>query len=180
MRTEAELRDYLAEHLHLIEKDLQLRAKEYRLENSLGTTGRVDILASDRFAATVVIELKKTDQSARQALHEVHKYVALLKRERGLSTAQLRCMVVSVEWGELLLPFSEFVRSTPWVVDGYRLILDDQGVPTGSEKVSPVEEPNPSASVVYMTPTFLGTPERETVQFLFWRTYFRNCTLRNT
>jgi hypothetical protein len=143
MRTEAELRDYLAEHLHLIEKDLQLRAKEYRLENSLGTTGRVDILASDRFAATVVIELKKTDQSARQALHEVHKYVALLKRERGLSIAQLRCMVVSVEWGELLLPFSEFVRSTPWVVDGYRLILDDQGVPTGSEKVSPVEEPEP-------------------------------------
>ena len=27
-----------------IEKDLQLRAKEFRLENSLGTAGRIDIL----------------------------------------------------------------------------------------------------------------------------------------
>jgi RecB family endonuclease NucS len=80
MTTEANLRDYLAGHLHLIEEGLQLRAKEFRLENSLGTAGRIDILASDRFAATVVIELKKTDQSARQALHEIHKYVALLKR----------------------------------------------------------------------------------------------------
>ena len=54
MATTADLRNYLADHLHLIESGLQLRAKEFRLENSLGEAGRIDILATAQLRSIVV------------------------------------------------------------------------------------------------------------------------------
>jgi hypothetical protein len=136
--TEAWLRGELSKRLELLEPGLTLRAIEYRLPNRQGASGSIDILATDRYSATVIIELKKNNQTARQALHELHKYVALLKQDHGLRDSQIRCVLVSTEWHELLVPFSEFARTARWAIDGYRLFLTDTGVPDHAERVVPV------------------------------------------
>ena len=135
--TEARLRDELSKSLDLLEPSLALRAVEFRLPNRQGASGSIDILATDRYSATVIIEIKRSNQTARQALHELHKYVALIKYDHGLRDSQVRCMLVSTEWHELLVPFSEFLRMVPWVVDGYRLHLTDAGLPGHAEKIIP-------------------------------------------
>jgi len=140
--TEARLRSELSKHLELLEPGLLLRSVEYRLPNQHGASGSVDILATDQYAANVIIELKKSNQTARQALHELHKYVALIKVDHGLRDSQIRCILVSTEWHELLVPFSEFSRTAPWAIDGYRLFLTDAGVPDRAEKVVPVAAPS--------------------------------------
>lgn len=136
--TEAWLRGELSKRLELLEPGLTLRSVEYRLPNRQGASGSIDILAADRYSATVIIELKKSNQSARQAIHELHKYVALIKQDHGLRESQIRCMLVSTDWHELLVPFSEFARTSRWAIDGYRLFLTDTGVPDHAEKVLPV------------------------------------------
>jgi hypothetical protein len=140
--TEARLRDELSRRLELLEPDLALRSVEYRLSNRQGASGSIDILATDRYSANVIIELKKSNQTARQALHELHKYVALIKIDHGLRESQIRCILVSTEWHELIVPFSEFTRTTPWAVDGYRLFLTDAGTPDHAEKIVPVAAPD--------------------------------------
>jgi hypothetical protein len=50
-------------------------------------------------------------------------------------------MLVSTEWHELLVPFSEFSRRAPWIVDGYRLYLTDAGLPDRAEKIVLVAPP---------------------------------------
>ena len=137
-KTEAWLRDELAKRLEILEPGLAIRSVEYRLPNQQGASGSIDILATDRYSATAIIELKKSNQTARQALHELHKYVALVKFDHGLRDSQIRCMLVSTEWHELLVPFSEFSRIAPWVVDGYQLYLTEAGLPDRAEKITPV------------------------------------------
>lgn len=89
----------------------------------------------------VIIEIKKSNQTARQALHELHKYIALIKYDHGLRDSQLRCLLVSTEWHELLIPFSEFSRTAPWAIVGYRLHLTDAGRLDRAEKINPVAAP---------------------------------------
>lgn len=87
---EARIRDYLAENLALIEPGLVLVEKEFRLANPFGAGGSIDILAKDGLGHFVVIELKRSDQAARAALHELTKYVALLKSTLGIVVGTFR------------------------------------------------------------------------------------------
>jgi hypothetical protein len=139
--TEAQMRNELSKHLEILEPGLLLRSVEYRLPNQHGASGSIDILATDQYSANVIIELKKSDQTARQALHELHKYVALIKLDHGLRDSQIRLILVSTEWHELLVPFSEFLRTAPWAIDGYRLLLTDTGIPDHAEKIVPLASP---------------------------------------
>lgn len=68
---ENDLRNELAGRLEMLEPGLQLVATNYPLPNAHGTRGFVDILAHDRHRATVVIEIKRSNSTAREALHEV-------------------------------------------------------------------------------------------------------------
>jgi hypothetical protein len=139
--TEAALRDRLATCLDLVEPGLTFRAVEFRLPNRYGASGKIDILATDRFSATVIIEIKKSNQTAREALHELHKYLGLIKLDHGLRDSQLRGILVSTEWNELVVPFSEFSRTAPWAIDGFRLIVAAEGHIDRAEKVVPVDAP---------------------------------------
>ncbi|UIK01714.1 endonuclease NucS (plasmid) [Rhizobium leguminosarum] len=110
-KDESELRDYLESNLHLIEPGLRLLAKEHVLENPEGSGGRVDILARDAFGHNVCIEIKRSDASARSALNELSKYIALLVERDRLQPEMIRCVVVSTHWKELRLPLSYFAQS---------------------------------------------------------------------
>lgn len=128
--TEATIRDHFAGNLGLIEPGLTLVEKEFELPNKRGAKGFVDLLARDRFGHIVVIEIKRSDMAARTALNELHKYVALLRNNHGLASDKIRCLVLSTEWHELLVPFSEYARSVDYHVEGREIILSKEFIPT--------------------------------------------------
>lgn len=128
---ENRLRDTLAEQLGLIETGLELIEVEHHLSNPNGAAGRVDILARDRSGDLVVIELKRSDQTSRQALHELVKYVSLLADEHGIPVHNLRCILLSTTWHELRVPFARFKATIDFAVDGLQLLLDGEGGPAG-------------------------------------------------
>ncbi|WP_413707566.1 endonuclease NucS domain-containing protein [Ralstonia sp. Ralssp110] len=122
--TEAELRDRIAENVALLEEGLQLLNKEQYIPNSLGTRSFVDLYARDSRGHHVLIELKRSDAAAREAIHEVHKYVEGVKRHLGARDAEIRVIVASTEWRELVVPFSRFVADTELDVLGLHLTVD--------------------------------------------------------
>jgi RecB family endonuclease NucS len=82
---ESLIRDAIAARPTLIEAGPSLVESNYHLPNSEGTRGYVDVLARDQHGAFVVIEVKRSDSTAREAIHEVLKYCELLRASRGLA-----------------------------------------------------------------------------------------------
>ena len=132
---ERHIRDALAQHLDIIEKGLDLVEIEHKLRNPLGAGGFIDILARDRFRNFVIIEIKKSNQSARQAINELCKYMFLFVGQHGIPASSIRCIVASTEWQELLVPLAEFAQSTSSQVEGIRLTIEEDGTPLSAARV---------------------------------------------
>lgn len=122
---EGEFRDYLAEHLCLVEPGLTLLRTEYALDNPDGAGGRIDILARDTFGHTVCIEIKRSDNSSRGTLNELSKYVTLLVERDRVPKEMIRCILVSTHWAELLLPLSYFACSTGIDITALHAVAED-------------------------------------------------------
>lgn len=135
VREEERIRDHLASHLDLIEEGLRLVKVEYKLPNALGSKGFIDILAKDAIGHLVVIEIKRSDKTAREAIHEFFKYTSLLLQNEGVGADRVRAVLVSTHWHELRVPFSSFARSAPFSVHGLMLELDQAGLPVASQRV---------------------------------------------
>jgi hypothetical protein len=118
-RDEAELRDYLAANLSKIERGLKLLKVEARLTSHRLAGGRLDILARDRFNRVVVIEVKRTNEAARQTLHEITKYISLISDTQGIPLEEMRCIVVAIEWNELYEAFSLFSSELSYAIEGF-------------------------------------------------------------
>ena len=135
---ESSLRDALAKNLDIIRGGLSLIDKEKFLPNDKGAAGFLDIFARSTDGRLVIIELKKSNASAREAIQELSKYAALLKASRLIKETEYELLVVSVEWHELLVPFSEFVHATRYECTGKKLLLDASGTPTNVEDIEPL------------------------------------------
>ena len=133
------IRDFLINQLEMIEPGLESLAKEHYLPNTLGTRGFVDILAKDSFGRFVIIELKRSDAASREALHEVLKYIEGIKENKKLRDDEIRAIIVSTEWDELLIPFSSFYNRCDCSVVGVQLKVDDSLKPTSVIKVIPLK-----------------------------------------
>lgn len=120
---ESQLRDLIANNLDRLEKGLVLLAKEEYIPNPLGTRGFIDIYARDERGNHVLIELKRSNAAAREAIHEIYKYVEGAKRHLGAKDDEIRVMIVSTEWKELLVPFSKFISETELNVNGLKIDL---------------------------------------------------------
>lgn len=116
---EAELRDYLAENLDKVERGLKPLKVEARLRSHRLAGGRLDILARDRFNRVVVIEVKRTNEAARQTLHEITKYISLISNSEGIPLQELRCIVVAIEWNELYEAFCLFSSELSYTIEGF-------------------------------------------------------------
>ncbi|ALS38447.1 hypothetical protein ABID30_002248 [Enterococcus rotai] len=138
---ESQIRDYLAENLNFLSDELSLIGKEYLLPNNDGTKGYVDLLAKDKQGNYVIIEIKRSNQAARQALHEIFKYSALLKRNLYIKQSEIRVILISTTWDELLVPFSQFVLETDLLVEGYEIEVNNNFIPIAKRKIKPL--PNP-------------------------------------
>lgn len=138
---EDHIRDKLAGQLALIEDELSLIGVNYPLPNSEGTRGFIDIFARDHDGVLVVVELKRSDKTSREALHEVVKYTELLQRERGIDKSEIRAVIVSTHWEELRVPFSHLKHGWDVELRGYLLTLDEDNVtPLTAVEVIPLTE----------------------------------------
>jgi hypothetical protein len=133
----------LAENLDLLEPGLRLHDVEHRLENTVGAGGRMDILARDKHRRYVVVEVKRSDSTAREALDEVAKYTELLRREQGIPAEEIRAIIASTTWHELLIPASNFARDWSHDLRGYQLLVDTGARLIGAERVSFLAEVRP-------------------------------------
>ncbi|MEK4381927.1 endonuclease NucS domain-containing protein [Aeribacillus sp. FSL K6-2848] len=138
---EDKIRDQLAANLAFIERGLELIEKEYMLENFYGTKGFIDILAKDSYNRFVIIELKRSNQASRQAIHEIMKYVGLLKRKFKVKESEIRVIIISTHWDELIIPFSELLSQTSYFIEGYQIEIDDNYNPISKTKVAPIANP---------------------------------------
>ncbi|QBK29886.1 endonuclease NucS domain-containing protein [Roseitalea porphyridii] len=137
-KTEAEIRDFLAQNLDMIEPGLVLQKKEQHLPNDDGATGFVDILARDQKGRIVIIEIKKSNATAREAVQELVKYAALVRAKSLIKSTEYRLIVLSVEWHELLTPFSEFYHVTRYDLKGGRIVLGADRLPERIEWIEPL------------------------------------------
>jgi hypothetical protein len=124
--TEAELRDRLASDISVLGSGLTLLEKEQYIPNPLGTRSFIDLYAKDQEGHHVLIELKRSDAAAREALHEIYKYIEAVKAHLGVRDNELIVMLASTEWRELLVPFSRFLAETKDTVRGIQLSVDDE------------------------------------------------------
>ena len=160
---EARIRDYLCQHLELIESGMQLVQKEYKIQSENGAGGSIDILARDSYSHFVIIEIKRSNQAARAALHELTKYTALLKSSQGIQPDKIRVLLLSTEWHELAVPFSEYLKSVDVATQGFLIEANQEGV---VQEISPFR------------PLTLSTPlQVERVQSIY---FFRDADDRDS
>lgn len=142
-------RNKISSNLNLVESGLSLIEEEYKLENSYGTRGYVDILCRDKYGHTVIIEIKRSKAASRQALHELHKYVALIKANSGLAQDEIRCILISTDWSELIVPFSEFYHQSSYQIIGYKLESDSDGNNISTTEITPLDKSTKEYSLYY-------------------------------
>ncbi|WP_215751373.1 MULTISPECIES: endonuclease NucS domain-containing protein [unclassified Gluconobacter] len=135
--TEANIRDYISANLDLIEPRLILVDTEFYLPNKMGSVGFLDIFARDAAGKLVIIEIKRTNAAAREAIQELYKYVPLLREKFLVKNTEVRLILLSVEWRELSTPYAEFASSAPFEVTAGAIILDTDGTPVAIEPVKP-------------------------------------------
>lgn len=139
---EATIRDKLVNNLNVIDNDISLLDKEVFLKNLKGTRGYVDILAKDSSGRYIIIELKRSDQASREALHETVKYFEAIKENKSLKDDEVIIYIVSTEWKELIVPFSRFVKEISFNVKGFELSVDTNGEPISARQVIPLDVKN--------------------------------------
>ncbi len=132
------IRDFLASRLDMIDAGLTLVDREHYLKNSQGAAGFLDIFARDAQGQLVIVEIKRTDAAAREAIQELYKYAALLREKYLLRDVEYRLILLAVEWHELLIPYSEFAKTVPLDISAFRIVLDVDGWPERIEPVSAV------------------------------------------
>lgn len=161
MRVEEIIRDYIAENLNFLSSDLTLIQKEFYLNAPIGSKGFIDILAKDSFNNYVVIEIKRSEQAARQTLNELLKYQGLLKQIFKVPESEIKLMIVSTSWNELIVPFSEIYKSV--YIVGYEIKLDNENLPISKIKVEPVnyEELERKLSPVHSIDLFFIKEKRD-------------------
>lgn len=130
------IRDNLALNLSMFNMGLVLIDKEHYLPKSLTTKSFIDILAKDNDSNYVIIEVKRSKQSEREAIHEIYKYTEAIKDKYKLSPGEVKSIIVSTEWEELFIPFSSFVNESKNTVFGFKLIVDSAYKPVSITKVN--------------------------------------------
>lgn len=138
---ESSIRDALLLNLSIVEEGLTPIAREHYLRNSSGASGFLDILARDSDGRLVIIEIKKTDSAAREAVQELFKYAALLRQNLLVRDVEYRMILLSVEWHELFTPYSEFSINSPYAISAGRINLDDAGTVTSVDRLQPALPP---------------------------------------
>lgn len=123
--TEDQIRDLLVQNLSVINPNYTFINKEAYLPNNIGTRSFIDILAINDENKYVVIEVKKSNASSREAIHELYKYLEAVKVNLAIKSDEIELVIVSTEWKELLVPYSAFINNTDLKSCGYQLFINE-------------------------------------------------------
>lgn len=135
MPNESAIQNKLSKKLDVIEPGLKLLEVNHKLPNPVGAKGFIDILAKDRYGNHVIIELKRSDHSAREAFNEILKYMPLFREQYGIQPHQVRCLIVSTAWRELTAPYSEFRRLCECQTEGIEITVNTSGKVLSARRV---------------------------------------------
>jgi hypothetical protein len=160
---ESTLRKTIAINLALLDSKLKLVAEEHYIKMSDGRKAYIDILAKDDFGCFTVIELKKSNQTARSAIQQLFKYASFLKRKNRLEENQIRCIIISTVWDELEAPFSEFSQFPKYEIKGYLLDCQDGKLPAFSEVKPEYKEGNLSPLNHFIFFEFSNSKDRDAI-----------------
>lgn len=155
VQVERHIRDWLTEHLEFIDSELTLIAKEYPLHDPVGAAGFIDILCKDVFGNFVIVEIKRSENAARQTISEILKYHSLIRHNFRARDSEIRIVIVSTVWNELIRPFSELFHRTSLDVRGYQISIDENFVPLSVETVQPLDPVFLSRKFAYWYGLFL-------------------------
>lgn len=136
---ESKIQKMLIDQLNIIQDDLVFIEKEKYFPSVIGTKSFVDIFAKDGNGRFVIIELKRSNISARQAIHELLKYLEALKENISIKEDEIKLIVISTEWQELLVPFSSFVQKVELDVEGFQLFIEEEKLTLSAVKISPID-----------------------------------------
>jgi len=137
---ESVIRDLIANKLEKFDSSLSLVDTEFEIKLADGRSGFIDVLAKDRLGCITVIEVKKSDQSSRTAVQQLFKYAYLLKKKHRLQSHQIRCVLVSTHWTELLGPYSEFSSVSEYESSGYSIQLTNNNTDFTINEIIPEPE----------------------------------------
>lgn len=138
VQVESKIRDWLSMNLNFIEPCLKLIGKEFHLPDSIGSKGFIDLLCTDRYNNYVIIEIKRSETSARQTITEVLKYISLIKHNFKARESEIRIIVISTHWNELIRAFSEIFYKDGISIKGYKIEIDELSVPHSIKLVDPL------------------------------------------
>lgn len=134
---ESALRDLIAQKISQLKPGLTLLQKEQYIPGKHGTKSFIDLYARDEKGRHVLIELKRSNIAARQALHEVSKYVEQVKQHFGVKDSEIFAIIASTEWGELLLPFSRFCEDAGFSIEGIQIDVTEDHSDFQARPISP-------------------------------------------
>ena len=121
---ESEIRDFLAQNPELIEPGMTVVKAEEFLPNDQGARGFIDLFCRDKSGKYVIVEIKRSDASSREAITELYKYTSLLKKKYLLNNTEIRLIVSSTHWHELMTPYSEFFHDSNFDISAKQIELD--------------------------------------------------------
>lgn len=125
---ENQIRDLLVANLHILNPNYKFLDKEAYLPSEIGTRSFIDILACDENGKYIIIEVKKSNAVARQAIHELFKYLEAVKENLAVKTDEIELVVASTEWDELLVPFSSFISNVNLKTRGFKLLISNNEI----------------------------------------------------
>ncbi|HRE78907.1 MAG TPA: endonuclease NucS [Flavobacterium sp.] len=136
------IRDNLASNLKLINSEFILISTEHYIPESKTTKSFIDILAKDNNNNYVIIEVKRSNQSSRQAIHEIYKYTEAIKAEYKVKSSEIKAVIISTEWKELYIPFSTFANESKISIEGFQIETDNNLNILKATKIKPCKTNN--------------------------------------
>lgn len=127
---EAELRDLICSDISILGSGLVLISKEKYIPNELGTRSFIDIYAKDQDGHHVLIEIKRSNEASREAINEIIKYVEGIKRHFGARDNEIKVIIASTEWKELLVPYSRFLSESTISINALKISVDKKTITT--------------------------------------------------
>ncbi len=134
---EAEIRNEITKNLNIFQLELELINIEHYVAPGLTTKSFIDILAKDDCGNYVIIEVKRSNQSSRQAIHEILKYTEAIRKEFNLNYSEIKSIIVSTEWKELYIPFSSFVKDSNFTTLGYQIEINNDFKIVSTTQITP-------------------------------------------
>ena len=133
------IRDWLAAHPEFIEKGLQVVGKEHYLFDEMGSSGFIDILCKDLYNNFVIVEIKRSDSAARQTFTGVFKYAELIQNRYNARNSEIRIIIISTHWNEIIRAFSHICFKSRFAVQGLQIYINEHTkIPEVKEEVIPI------------------------------------------